>query len=459
MRWTRPRALPLATLLVLVCVSCTTRAALPEEYLGRWYSTGSSGGIAGTGTGEARGEWIVVTADNLIERYAPDGRLIGSDSFSLSRGRSIFSTDESWILDASSPLPRVVSLQSDGNLVISENVYDGFSYSYSRKPLGTPSGWNAHEGSRLEYRAQIRFGEELENKQASGAMPPGWKLGRVSGVATDSEGNVYVAQRGGEADPILVFDRRGTRMLRSWGRGTFTKVHGIRIDPEDNVWVTDVGDHRVLKFTSEGVLLLELGVKGEPGGSPGHFDRPADVAFGPEGSVYVVDQGEDEERPGLGNPKIVRLTSDGAWVGSWGGPGTGTGEFHFPHSIAVDAQGRVYVSDRENNRVQVFDAEGVQLQEWTHLGSVMSIAATPAGGLWVLAGRDNIEILAYDALSGRVMSIDPESGRVLASLESPGHMLDVSDDGDVYVASLTGNVFRFYPGWMQVEENGIVRTP
>ena len=321
------------------------------------------------------------------------------------------------------------------------------------------SGWNPHEGARLEYRAQIRFGEELENKQPSGAMPVGWKLGRVSGVATDSEGNVYVAQRGGDADPILVFDRRGTRMLRSWGRGMFTKVHGIRIDPDDNVWVTDLGDHRVLKFTREGTLLLELGVRGEPGDAPDRFDRPADIAFGPGESVYVVDQGEDEERPGLGNPKVVHLTLDGTYQGSWGGPGTAPGEFHFPHSIGVDAGGLVYVSDRENNRVQIFDAEGNHLRDWTHLGSVMSIVVAPSGELWVLAARDNVEILTYDALSSRIMKVDPESGRVLASMESPGHMMAVSAEGDVYVASLTGNIFRFYLGWRKVVDGGMVRTP
>ena len=91
-------------------------------------------------------------------------------------------------------------------------------------------GWYPHEGGLLRYRAQIRFGEELPNKRPSNAMPEGWEFGRVSAVATDSEGNVYVFQRGAAADPIVVFDREGTRMLRSWGRGVFTRPHGLRID-------------------------------------------------------------------------------------------------------------------------------------------------------------------------------------------------------------------------------------
>jgi DNA-binding beta-propeller fold protein YncE len=320
-------------------------------------------------------------------------------------------------------------------------------------------GWYPHEGGLLRYRAQIRFGEELPNKRPSNAMPEGWEFGRVSAVATDSDGSVYVFQRGASADPIVVFDREGTRMLRSWGRGVFTRPHGLRIDREDNVWVTDVGDHRVMKFSKEGELLLELGVQGEPGHEPGHFDRPADLAFGPDGDVYVAEQGEDEEAMGFGNPRVVHLSSDGTWLGAWGSPGTGEGQFHFLHSVAVDSQGRVYVSDRENNRVQIFDAEGRFLRAWTHLGSTMSLFITPDDQLWMLNHRDNVQIMTYDALAGRIMRVDMESGRILGSFETPGHWLDVSDNGDLYVASITGNVFRFYPGWLSDEGQGFTPEP
>ena len=311
-----------------------------------------------------------------------------------------------------------------------------------------PSGWYPHEGGGLRYRVQIRFGEELEDKSPSNALPAGWKLGRVSAVATDSEGQVYVLHRGQEADPILVFDAKGTRLLRSWGRGLFTRAHAIRIDAEDHVWVTDVRDHRVFKFSKEGELLLELGVRNEPGNTPDRFNRPADIAFGPTGDVYVAEQGEDEESPGLGNPRVVRLSAEGVYLGSWGGPGTGPGEFHFPHAIGVDSRGTVYVSDRENNRVQVFDAEGHYLREWNHLGTTLSLFFTEAGELWMLNHRNAVEILTYDNLAGRIMRVDPGSGEILGSMESPGHWLDVSPSGDLYVGSLTGNVFRFYPGWL-----------
>jgi DNA-binding beta-propeller fold protein YncE len=320
-------------------------------------------------------------------------------------------------------------------------------------------GWYPHEGGLLQYRVQIRFGEELPNKRPSGAMPDDWEFGRVSAVSTDSEGNVYVFQRGTRADPIVVFDREGTRMLRSWGRGMFTRPHAIRVDPEDNVWITDAGDHRVMKFSKEGELLLELGVRGEPGNTPRHFNRPADLAFAPSGDIYVAEQGEDEEAMGFGDARVVRLASDGTYLGSWGSPGTGPGEFHFLHAIAVDSRGRVYVSDRENNRVQIFDAEGARLGEWTHLGSTMSLVITPDDELWMLNHRDNVQIMTYDALAGRIMRVDLESGRILGSLETPGHWLDVSPSGDLYVGSITGNVFRFYPGWLSDEGQGYTPVP
>jgi DNA-binding beta-propeller fold protein YncE len=321
-------------------------------------------------------------------------------------------------------------------------------------------GLYPHEGGVLRYRVAVRFGEELENKTPSHAMPAGWKFGRVSGVSTDTQGNVYVAQRGGDADPILVFDAKGTKMITSWGKGMFTKIHGLRVDPDDNVWVTDTSDHRVWKFSPQGKVIFQLGVKGEPGNDQAnHFNRPADVAFAPNGEVYIVDQGEDEEAQGLGNPRVVRLSRDGKFLGEWGSPGTDPGQFHFPHSIAIDSQGTVYVSDRENNRVQVFDAQGKFLRQWTHLGSIMSMVIGPDDQLWMLGDDDSVEILTYDSLAGRVMKVDRETGRIQGSMPTPGHMLSLSPSGDLYVASITGNVFRFWSGWEEVRDGGTVPVP
>ena len=296
-------------------------------------------------------------------------------------------------------------------------------------------GWYPHEGGLLKYRVQIRFGFEPEN-----TMPQGWYFGRVSAVATDPAGSVYVFQRGEVADPIVVFDEKG-KYLRSWGRGMFGNEHGLRVDRNNNVWVTDNGDHQVMKFTNEGRLLLTLGVKGEAGDDDKHFGRPADIAFAPNGDVYVAD--------GYGNARVVKFSPEGKYLMAWGKHGTGPSEFNIVHSVAVDSQGTVYVSDRENNRIQIFDPNGKFLRMWTHLGATQNIFITPEDQMWIITHRNNIENITYDTLAGRIMKIDLKSGKILGAMESPGHWIHVTPDKVIFIGSLSGNVFRWYPGWLE----------
>ena len=293
-------------------------------------------------------------------------------------------------------------------------------------------GWNSHEGGLLKYRVNIRFGEEPDT------MPDGWKFGRVSAVATDSKGHVFVFHRGEKADPIIVFDSKGT-YIRSWGKGIFANEHGLRVDRFDNVWVTDNRDHQVMKFDNSGKLLLTLGIKGKAGTDDKTFNRPADIAFAPNGDFYVAD--------GYGNNRVVKFSKEGKFLLTWGDLGTTPGQFHLVHSVAVDSKGTVYVSDRENNRIQIFNADGKFLNMWTHLGATQNIFITPADEMWIITHRDNIENITYDTLSGRIMRIDIETGEILGSLESPGHWLNVSKAGEIFIGSLTGNVFRWYPSF------------
>ena len=294
-------------------------------------------------------------------------------------------------------------------------------------------GWHSHEGGLLKYRVQIRFGEEPDT------MPDGWKFGRISSVAVDQAGEVYVFHRGKKADPIVVFDAKG-KFLRSWGRGMFGNPHGMRVDKQGNIWITDNGDHQVMKFTREGKLLLTLGIKGKAGTDDKTFNRPADLAFAPTGEFYVAD--------GYGNSRFVKFSADGKYLGAWGKKGTGPVEFNTVHSVAVDSRGTVYVSDRENNRIQIFDSNGKLLRMWTHLGATQNIFITPKDEVWVITHRNNIENLTYDTLAGRIMKVDISSGKILGSMESPGHWLHVTPDNLVFIGSLTGNVFRWYPGWL-----------
>ncbi|MDP9169756.1 MAG: peptidyl-alpha-hydroxyglycine alpha-amidating lyase family protein [Acidobacteriota bacterium] len=295
-------------------------------------------------------------------------------------------------------------------------------------------GWYPHEGGLLKYKVNIRFGEEPND-----TMPDGWKFGRVSSVATDSEGNVYVFQRGKKADPLIVFDSSG-KYLRSWGKGMFGQPHGLRIDKDDNVFVTDNGDHQVMKFTKTGKLLLTLGVKGKAGTDDKTFNKPTDIAFAHNGDFYISD--------GYGNSRVVKFSKEGKYLLAWGTPGSGPSQFHIPHSVAVDSKDTVYVSDRENNRIQIFDSNGKFLREWTHLGCTQNMFITANDEMWIITHRNNVENITYDTLAGRIMHVDLSTGKILGAMESPGHWITVDRNGDIFIGSLTGNVFRWFPGWM-----------
>ena len=159
-------------------------------------------------------------------------------------------------------------------------------------------GWYPHEGSLLKYRVKIRFGEEPDT------MPDGWKFGRVSCVATDSKGEVYVFQRGPKADPIIVFDGDG-RYLRSWGRGLFGRPHGMRVDRDDFLWTVDDRGHKVQKWTRQGKLLMTLGT-GVKGQTEKTFNQPTDIAFASNGDFYISD--------GYGNSRVVKFNTQGKFL-------------------------------------------------------------------------------------------------------------------------------------------------
>ena len=197
-------------------------------------------------------------------------------------------------------------------------------------------------------------------------LPTGWSFGEVVGVAADSRDRVFVYSR--SEHPLTVFDRDG-KFLTSWGEGAFVRPHGIHIGLDDSVYLTDDRDHTVRKFTPEGKLLLTLGTHGVASDSgvensdyrtikrpAGPFNQPTNLALAPDGSMYITD--------GYGNCRVHKFSSDGRLLFSWGEPGDGPSQFHLPHGIAVDRESRVYVADRENSRVQIFDAAGRFLTEW-----------------------------------------------------------------------------------------------
>jgi DNA-binding beta-propeller fold protein YncE len=254
--------------------------------------------------------------------------------------------------------------------------------------------------------------------------PGSVKFGQVAGVATDAADRVFVFHRG--EPPVVVFDRQG-RHLRSWGEGLVKKAHGLRIDHEQNVWTTDVGHHLVRKFDHEGKLLLTLGQVDRPGAGRDRFNQPTDVAVAPSGAFYVAD--------GYGNARVVQFSKEGTYVKEWGQKGQGPGEFHLPHAIVLDPEGRVYVGDRENDRVQVFDPEGRFLAQWPKGGAPYGLFLAPDHRLFVADGRGSrVTVLDRD---GQPLTRWGEPGSGPGQFAMP-HAVCVDSHGDVYVGEVDG---------------------
>jgi DNA-binding beta-propeller fold protein YncE len=229
-------------------------------------------------------------------------------------------------------------------------------------------------------------------------FPKGMILGESSAVAVNSKGHIYLFQR---TQPMLAeYDEKGN-FVRSLGEGIFSHPHGLRIDGEDNLWTTDDGSHLVLKLSPAGEVLLVLGRINTGAEANWLFNKPADVAFGKSGEIYVAD--------GYGNSRVVKFDRDGNYVKAWGKYGAGPGEFNLPHSVAVDKEGRVYVGDRENQRIQIFDSEGKFIKQWTGVGYPYGLVITPDQHVWMTDG-------GYD----RIVELDQE-GKILGAFGEPGH--------------------------------------
>jgi sugar lactone lactonase YvrE len=196
-------------------------------------------------------------------------------------------------------------------------------------------------------------------------LPPGVEWGSVISVDFDSKGNLWVFHR---SDPgIMQFDLSG-KLLTSFGTGMFVQAHGLFVDRADNIWVTDSQGkngkgHQVFKFNPQGKVLMTLGKAGVAGAGNDVFNAPSDVLIAPNGTIFVADGHGGET-----NARIVKFANDGKFISTWGKKGSGPGEFDFPHSLAMDSSGRLFVADRGNSRIQIFDQDGKFLDQWRQFG-------------------------------------------------------------------------------------------
>lgn len=274
-------------------------------------------------------------------------------------------------------------------------------------------------------------------------LPAGIEFGDMSGVAIDSDGNVMVVHRGDRgfssederritAPVVVTLDAESGVVLQAWGSGTFMVPHGLSIDDDDNVWITDTGLHQVFKFTHDGQLLLALGEPGVPGWDEGHFNRPTQVAALSDGSFYVAD--------GYVNSRVAKFGSDGNFLFEWGKAGNQPGQFDNPHGITLGSDGNLIVSDRENSRLQIFDQDGGFLGEW--------LGAKPTGRVFsATVGPDDAIYLAIrpqgrDPLRTGVLKLNREFEIVAQigfsdsgdAVFNAAHYAAIGSDGALYLA-------------------------
>ncbi len=242
------------------------------------------------------------------------------------------------------------------------------------KPAGAPakSGTTvssaapaAVESPKPDYpRINMTPGYEVDPTWPQRPLEYTW--GSMTGIAVDLQDRIWTFNRGDM--PVQVYTADG-KFARAWGQGLVAGAHHIRVDPQGNIWIADVGLHVVRKFTPGGELLLTLGTSGEYGEDDKHLNKPTDMAITQNGEIFVTD--------GYGNNRIVRFAPNGDYLASWGRLGTARGEFSQPHAIAIDSEGLLYVVDRNNVRIQVFDQSGKCLDEWRNVITPWGIWITP----------------------------------------------------------------------------------
>jgi DNA-binding beta-propeller fold protein YncE len=281
-------------------------------------------------------------------------------------------------------------------------------------------------------------------------MPAGRAMGSTSAVAVAPDGHIWVAERcgantceGSNLPPVLEFDASG-RFLKSFGADMFVFPHGILIDRDGNLWLTDGQGkegkgHQVFKFDRDGNVLLTLGKAGVAGDGPDTFNQPNAVAVAPNGDIFVA----DGHSPGRGNARVVKFSKEGKFIKQWGGHGSGPGRFEVPHALAFDSQGRLFVGDRANNRIQIFDQAGRSLEDWKQFSRPSGIYIDRNDVIYV-TDSESTDKEGYSHNPGWKRGIricSAKTGKATAYIPDPSPGTTITSAGEGVAADAQGNVY------------------
>lgn len=286
------------------------------------------------------------------------------------------------------------------------------------------------------------------------AQRPKVAWGQMAGAAVDGEGNIWTLNRG--SIPVQVFSPQG-QLIRMWPASKLTSGHQIRIDHAGNVWIADYKGHCIREFDQAGTPLLTIGTPGEAGEDERHFNLPTDIAVAPSGDVFITD--------GYANNRVVHCDASGKFVAAWGKLGVGEGEFSLPHSIVIDSRGLLYVADRNNNRIQVFDQSGSFLRAWSGQMVPWTLWITPRDELYAIgsspsrwqAGGEMVGIPPKDQIVVRMTSdfrvlnwwafpFEPQAAKFKPGVLNWVHAVTVDADGNLFLGDVQGN--RIQKFWL-----------
>jgi DNA-binding beta-propeller fold protein YncE len=304
----------------------------------------------------------------------------------------------------------------------------------------------------IHYKQVAEWPKPLLGDKGLPAGP--WNYIQVTSVAVKKDGNILVMHRGD--DPVLEYRPSGD-LVGPFGEVKFSHgkvmpmlkdvaatgrkpdmsgyqavygaagcsqcgAHEIRVDPQGNVWVVDAPGQVITKMDPQGRTVMTLGTRDKRGKSTTLFYLPTDIAFAPNGELVVTD--------GYGNARLVRFASNGKYLGEFGARGNGPGQFQLPHNVVIDAKGLIYVSDRDNQRIEIFDAKGKYLRQWEHVGALSSLIMTPDQHIWAGGVLRDLEGKAIERLPGEDANARAHGGAIAAN-------------GDVYLGLLNGTVEKF----------------